>query len=102
MSKRLRLSASSGSALMSSTVGLYVLHAGCARGDGGYCFFVSASCTAKLLPKSTHTIYTARVGGGARSGSCGDSPVRFGCLQSIPSSNIDNCAALRHTVPLCA
>ncbi len=30
------------------------------------------------------------------------SAVRTGCRQSIPSSNIDNCAALSDTLPLCA
>jgi len=45
--------------------------------------------------------YTARVGC-TRSGSWGAGALRFGCRQSIPSSNIESCAALIDTAPLCA
>jgi hypothetical protein len=54
-----------------------------------------------LTIKSRALLYTARVGW-TRSGSCGAGALRFGCRQSIPSSNIDSCAALIDTAPLCA
>jgi len=37
-----------------------------------------------------------------RSGSEGAGPLRLGLRQSIPSSNIDNCAPLKETVPCVA
>src|SRR5260370_14107427 len=97
MTRRLSPATSFGSALISSTRTLYAPHSTCARGlSDFYCWFVVG------LTSSEIGAYTARVGGGGRSGSWGASAVRFGCLQSMPSSNIDNCAALIHTVPLWA
>src|ERR1700678_2735106 len=55
-----------------------------------------------LVPiKSPGPSYTARVGW-TRSGSCGAGALLFGRRQSIPSSNIESCAALIDTAPLCA
>jgi hypothetical protein len=50
---------------------------------------------------SSCALYTARVGC-TRSGSSGAGALLFGRRQSIPSSNIESCAALIDTVPLCA
>jgi hypothetical protein len=60
-----------------------------------FLFFCCSDQITDTLP------YTARVGC-TRSGSCGAGALRFGRRQSIPSSNIDSCAALIDTAPLCA
>jgi hypothetical protein len=63
--------------------------------------FIGVFALYRMSIKSPARLYTARVGW-TRSGSCGAGALLFGRRQSIPSSNIESCAALIDTAPLCA